>query len=415
MTIERLSAKQRQALSWWMPGSPHRGCSTIIADGAVRSGKTLSLGLSFFFWSMFSFRQQGFALCGKTISALRRNLLDELLPYLSELGFTVREQVSRNRVTVAIGSVENRYHLFGGQNAGSAALIQGLTLSGVLFDEVALMPRSFVEQALARCSRDGARFWFNGNPDAPGHWFYNEWILKHKEKNALYLHFSMRDNPALSPEVRARYERLFSGVFYKRFVEGLWVNAEGLIYEFLTPDFCREVPCDSDIEQWAVSCDYGTRNPASFGLWGLCGGVWTRVDEFYYDSALSGRQRTDAEYVDDVVTLCRGRAPGFLVVDPSALSFITALRRAGFCVQPARNDVLTGIRLTAELLRSGRLAVTGRCAHLLDEAAHYRWKAGGRDAPVKERDHAMDDMRYFAMHIAGGGAQGGFAAVSVVR
>ncbi|MCD8026472.1 MAG: phage terminase large subunit [Clostridiales bacterium] len=90
----------------------------------------------------------------------------------------------------------------------------------MLFDEVALMPRTFVEQALARCSVPGSKFWFNCNPEYPEHWFYTEWIKQAEEKNALYLHFTMDDNPSLEEDVKRRYESLYSGVFYERFVRG---------------------------------------------------------------------------------------------------------------------------------------------------------------------------------------------------
>lgn len=111
-----------------------------------------------------------------------------------------------------------------------------MTLAGVLFDEVALMPRSFVEQALARCSVEGATFWFSCNPEHPEHWFYKEWIQKAEERRALYLHFTMQDNPALSPQVIRRYERMYTGRFYERFVLGEWTAPEGQIYDMFSAE-----------------------------------------------------------------------------------------------------------------------------------------------------------------------------------
>ena len=174
MDIERFSPKQRQVLTWWCPGSPHEAREAIICDGAVRSGKTLCLGLSFFSWAMAGFDGAAFGLCGKTAGALRRNLLGELMPLLGELGFRWEEKVSRNLLKVRFGGRENTFYLFGGRDEGSAALIQGVTLAGVLLDEAALMPRSFVEQACARCSVTGSRLWFSCNPEGPEHWFYQE-------------------------------------------------------------------------------------------------------------------------------------------------------------------------------------------------------------------------------------------------
>ena len=208
MRLEPFSPKQLRAMSWWCPGSPDAGRDAVICDGAVRSGKTLCLGIGFAAWASRSFHGKAFAFCGRTIRSLKRNLLNTLLPALRQAGFGCAVHQSENWMELSYAGRKNRFYFFGGKDEGSAALIQGMTLAGVLLDEVALMPRSFVEQALARCSVDGSKFWFNCNPEHPQHWFYQEWILQSQQKNALYLHFTMQDNPALSPEVIARYEQL---------------------------------------------------------------------------------------------------------------------------------------------------------------------------------------------------------------
>lgn len=417
MRIQSFSEKQRRVLLWWCPGSEDSRREAIICDGAVRSGKTLAMGLSFFCWATAAFHQRQFALCGKTIVALRRNLVNELTPLLGELGLSVSERRSANQMVVRGEGHENLFHLVGGKDEGSAALIQGATFAGVLMDEVALMPRSFVEQALARCSVEGSRLWFNCNPEGPQHWFYREWIRRAEEKNALYLHFTMADNPSLSPAMRRRYENRYSGAFYRRFVLGEWSAAEGLIYDFFSPEEMVQPVPEGELERYCVSIDYGTANPCSFGLWGLRNGVWYRVDEYYYASRDTGVQKTDQEYVADLRRLAAGRRLWRVVVDPSAASFITALRREGFPVVKAENDVLAGIRLTAGLLKSGRLVICRPCRDLLREMALYCWEAGGqgREVPLKQNDHAMDDMRYFASTVAGGVKGDGFAAVSVER
>ena len=210
MSYVPFSPKQRRAMTWWMPGNPDRGYEAIVCDGAVRSGKTMAMGLGFFLWAQAVFTGRRFALCGKTIGALRRNVLAELLPRLEELGAQIQERRSENRLTVSLGGHTNDFYLFGGRDEAAAGMIQGMTLAGVLMDEVALMPRSFVEQACARCSVTGSRLWFNCNPAGPNHWFYREWILGAGDRNALHLHFCMEDNPSLSPEIRQRYERLYT-------------------------------------------------------------------------------------------------------------------------------------------------------------------------------------------------------------
>ena len=273
MRFRAFSPKQKRVLSWWCRGSDDRKWDGILCDGAVRSGKTVCMGLSFFCWAMASFHGERFGLCGTTQAAVERNILAEVLPTLEQLGFHVTRQKSKNQLTVRFGGRENTFFLYGGRNEGSASLIQGVTLAGVLLDEAALMPRSFVEQACARCSVEGAKLWFNCNPEGPGHWLYREWVLKAEEKRILHLRFTMEDNPGLDKATRRRYERMFKGTFYRRFVLGEWVAAEGLVYDFFHEDMVQEAP-EGSFEAWRISCDYGTVNPASFGLWGKLGERW---------------------------------------------------------------------------------------------------------------------------------------------
>ena len=411
------SEKQRRVLTWWTPGSPDRGKDAIVCDGAVRSGKTLAMGLSFFLWAMVSFQGRQFGACGKTISSLRRNVLAEVLPRLQAMGAVWREKRSENLVEVAFLGRENRFYLFGGRDESSAGLIQGITFAGILLDEAALMPQSFVEQACARCSVAGSRLWFNCNPAGPGHWFYKRWILEAEQRNCLRLHFTMEDNPSLTEAIRQRYRRLYSGVFYRRFILGEWVQAEGRVYDFFEPDMVRPAPTEG-FEKWYVSCDYGTVNPTSMGLWGLRRGVWYRVREFYFSSRREQRQMTDTEYADALAKLAGGRSVEAVIVDPSAASFMEVLRRRGWRVRKADNDVLAGIRLTADYLKTGKIVLCEGCADCLREMEQYVWdlSGGSRDRVKKEHDHAMDDMRYFVSTVLGQAkGNGGFSACAVER
>ena len=389
-----LSPKQREVLEWWRDGR----FDAVLCDGAVRSGKTFALSVSFFLWAMACFQRQRFGLCAASVNGVRRNLLAQARPVLQTLGFRWEETISRNELVLRGGGRENVFYLYGGHDEGSFAAIQGVTLAGVLLDEAAIMPQSFVEQACARCSVRGGKIWMSCNPaGGPEHWFYKEWICRAAEKNALYLRFTMEDNPGLAEQVRKRYERMFRGAFYRRYVLGEWAAAEGLVYDFFEPDKLPPAP-EGKFARWRISCDYGTRNPASFGLWGELNGVWYRVKEYYYDARAQGRMKTDGEYVDDLSQLAGGRCIETVIVDPSAASFMEALRRDGWTVRKADNRVLEGIRRTAEALKEGRIVICKECGAAAREFAMYRWEDGGAEDRVrKEYDHAMDDIRYFVM------------------
>ena len=369
------------------------------------------MGISFIAWAFYRFDGANFAMCGKTIRSLKRNVVTAILPVLQQLGFTCTEKLSQNLLEVSIGGRTNCFYLFGGRDESSASLIQGMTLSGVLFDEVALMPKSFVEQALARCSVEGSKFWFNCNPQYPQHWFRQEWILNKAGKNALYIHFKMEDNPSLSPKMLARYKNLYTGTFYQRFIEGKWVSAQGLVYPFMTADNMYWDTPKADTEEFVISCDYGTVNPASFGLWGHYTDGWYRVDEYYYDSRKEGVQKTDEEHYQGLCRLAQERAIRCVIVDPSAASFMEVIRRHGrFKVLPASNSVLDGIRSVASALKQGEIKICKNGTDTLREFGLYRWKEDGlHDTPVKENDHAMDDIRYFVSTYLNRGDDGIFA------
>ena len=394
------------AMTWWnRPGL--KGYDGILCDGAVRSGKTVSMVVGFFLWSMASFDRKTFAICGKTVGALRRNIVGNLQDWLGEV-FQIREYRSENKLVVTDSAgKENTYYLFGGRDESSCKLIQGITLAGVLLDEAALMPKSFVEQACARCSEEGSKLWFNCNPEGPEHWLYKEWIVKAKEKNMLHLHFTMADNPALSPTVRQRYENLYTGIFYRRFVEGQWAVAEGLVYDF-DPKLHVSEPEGSG-GRFYISVDYGTRNPFSAGLWQVTEGKAYRIREFYHNGRETGTMLTDEEYCDALESLAGNLPVEQVVVDPSAASLIAALRRRGrFPVRKAKNEVLPGIRLVTTLLKAGLLQISSKCQDTIREFRLYRWEDKSEaDRVVKENDHAMDDIRYFCATVLRRQVKGG--------
>ena len=173
--FQPFSRKQKQILTWWLPESGVSDADGIIADGAIRSGKTVCMSLAFVQWSMHSFNGQNFGMCGKTVGSFRRNVLSVLKQMLPARGYTIRDRRTDNLVVISRGHTENYYYIFGGKDEGSQDLVQGITLAGILLDEIALMPESFVNQATGRCSVDGSKFWCNCNPAGPEHWFKKQW------------------------------------------------------------------------------------------------------------------------------------------------------------------------------------------------------------------------------------------------
>lgn len=395
MVYQKFSRRQKMTLVWWKTKS-FGARDGIICDGSIRSGKTVSMTVGFILWSMARFNNEKFAICGRTIEALRRNVIVNIPTWLEGL-FTVQERRAENKLIVTVGNRRNTYYLFGGRDEASYTLIQGVTLAGVLFDEVALMPRSFVEQAMARCSVAGSKFWFNCNPESPGHWFYKEWICKAQERNMLYLHFTMDDNLSLDAAIKRRYEGMYSGVFYDRYIRGLWTVAEGLIYTMFNKDFHVVPSVPRNYEEYYISCDYGTLNPTSAGLWGLVAGKWYRIREYYYDGRKEHYQRTDEEHYEAIEALASGLPIRKLIVDPSAASFIEVIRRHDrFMVEQASNRVLDGIRDVATRLNAGDIFICDCCTDCIREFGLYRWdEKATEDRPLKTDDHAMDDVRYF--------------------
>lgn len=396
--FETFSRKQIMVLSWWLYDET-KDKDALICDGSVRAGKTLVMSLSFILWIMYNFNNQQFGMAGKTIGSLRRNVVRPLKVMLVGRGYTVHDARSENRLDISKDNVTNSVFLFGGKDEGSQDLVQGITLAGFFFDEVALMPESFVNQAVARCSVDKSKLWFNCNPAGPYHWFKQNWIDHLSDKNAIRIHFTMEDNLSLSEHIRNRYERMYSGVFYQRYILGLWVLSEGIIYDnFDKKTMVQSPPENAQFSKYYVSCDYGTLNPTVFLLWGFYDGTWYCLKEYYYSGRQTQKQRTDEQYANDLAKFV-GDIKAKIIVDPSAASFITLLKSRGYDVIQADNNVLDGIRATQTAMNTGKIVFSPNCKNLFKELASYVWdeKAAehGEDKPVKQHDHAMDAMRYF--------------------
>ena len=440
--FQKFSRKQRQVFTWWADSSPVKDAEGIIADGAIRSGKTVSMSLSYVMWAMERFDGENFIMAGKTISSFKRNVLQNLKLMLTSRGYKWIYHISGdlpNMLEVTRKGKTNYFFIFGGKDEGSQDLVQGITAAGAFFDEVALMPESFVNQATGRCSVTGSKYWFNCNPDGPYHWFKVNWIDKAigylgkkkvakireeakaagKEpdlKKLLYVHFTMDDNMSLSEEIKARYRSMYTGVFFKRYIMGLWAMAEGVIYDMFDPDkhtvdteaLAAAYKSQTGHDLWTgdkyVSCDYGTQNPTAFLFWQQgADKKWYCRREYYYSGRDKGRQKTDAEFSRDLKDWLHDESIRSVILDPAAASFKAQLEKDGFKVKKAKNDVIDGIRLVATLLLTGSIFIDKSCENLIKEFASYIWDAKaadkGEDKPVKEHDHALDALRYFCMTI----------------
>lgn len=400
------SNKQLKILTWWMPNSPVKDKDGIIADGAIRSGKTLSMSLSFVMWAMESFTQQNFGMCGKTIGSFRRNVLFWLKLMLWSRGYKVKDHRADNLVVVSKGNVTNNFYVFGGKDERSQDLIQGITLAGVFFDEVALMPESFVNQAVGRCSVDGSKFWFNCNPDNPKHWFKINWIDKIIEKNLIYLHFTMDDNLSLSEKIKERYRNMFSGVFFKRFILGLWVAAEGAIYaQFANnPDKWIVDEVDKDIAFIAIGIDFGgNRSLTTFVATAFHTGF--KKITAVKDHHIKGQKgdidsdKVNSEFIAFYQQL-QTEYPNVYIeygfADSEAQYLINGLKKAckkaGLPIKigdSAKNEIVQRIYCANTLFNTFRLFIHRSCTLLIDGLQTAVWDP---KAAEKGKDERLDDF-----------------------
>ena len=351
---------------------------------------------SFLRWSMKNFIGEDFIIAGKSIGALKRNVLKPMFQILEAWG--IKYEYNRSEHYIIIGS--NTYYCFGANNEASQDVLQGLTAAGALADEAALFPQSFVDQMIGRCSIDGAKVFMNCNPKGPYHYIKVEFIDKATEKKIYYLHFTMDDNLSLPEKVKERFRRMFSGVFFKRYILGLWVMAEGIIYDMFNETKHKVPTVAREYTEYYASCDYGTQNPTTFGMWGKYKGKWYKVKEYYYSGRDNNKQKTDEEFYQDLENFIGDVKVKAVIVDPSAASFIATIKKHGkFSVLKAKNDVIDGIRNVATALNNLLILYNDCCINTFREFFSYAWdeKAAerGEDKPVKQNDHCMDSDRYF--------------------
>lgn len=382
--FQPFSKKQRRVLNWWCEGSPVKGKNGIIADGAIRSGKTVSMSLSFSLWAMTEFNGCNLALCGKTIGSFRRNVWFWLKLMLLSRGYSVTERRTENLAIVQRGGTTNYFYIFGGKDERSQDLIQGITLAGVFFDEVALMPENFVNQAVARCSVKGSKFWFNCNPAYPSHWFKRGWIDKHEAKNIIYLHFTMDDNLSLSEEVKERYRAMYTGVFYERYIKGRWTAADGVIYRDFADNrerFILDEPPD-DIVFGVIGLDFGGNGSAHAMSFVGISRQYKRLvilDEYYRKETIS--PDTLFADVNAFILRCKARYPTAEIYCDSAettlimgIKTATARQGIGIEVKNARKgEILNRIRFCSMMMAQGRFFIMRGCSHTIEALATAVW------------------------------------------
>ena len=397
MEIKTFSPKQAEILRF-----AYNDEETLICDGAVRSGKTIVMTLSFVLWAMTHFNHTNFAICGKTVSNAERNILRPF-QQVEGMPFTLNYKISNRMLTVQSGDKENYFYLFGGKDESSYALIQGLTLAGVLFDEVALMPQSFVDQAIARTlSFANAKIWFNCNPESPNHWFYKEWITN-EERKYKHLHFLMRDNPILTEKEIQRAESLFTGVFYDRYIRGMWVRAEGIIFPEFANNPDRWIIKREDVPKTFRTVEVGFDiggNGSAYAL--TCTGQG--YDGIQYRLKAEKRQAEDMA-MDDiekfVVEFCGevereyGVRVGIINCDHIAVIVNTindnTKYRAEFCYKPPLED---RVFLYSKLFSMDKIKfVDGMCDDLIDEMQNLVFDDKS-DRPIPLDDGSMQIDTY---------------------
>lgn len=366
-----------------------------LLEGSVSSGKTWISLVLWAFWvrTMPDTQDSLYLMSARSLTTLKRNCLLPLQSLVGEDNFTFS-------INTKEGKLFGRTILLEGANDSQAeAKIRGLTLQGAYVDEATKVPRDFWAMLLSRLRKAKAKLFATTNPDAPSHWLKKEYIDRKDKLNMLVMKFLMDDNTTLPIEYVQSIKNEYTGIFYDRFILGLWVLAEGLIYSRYREAI--EKPPEGKAEQYGLSIDYGTMNAFSAGLWGKYGDTWYRIKEYYYSGRDTGEQKTDDEYADDLGKFVKGYANEFnkirTIIDPSAASFIALLKQKGiYRVHPADNDVKNGIIEVGRAMHQNKIKVSPDCKNTIREFEGYVWdEKAGEDKPVKVNDHAMDDIRYF--------------------
>ena len=392
----------------WKPFSPkaldflrNSTARLNILDGSVRSSKTINCTVRWITFMLYG-PPGPLAMLGKTMATLQRNVLNDLFDIVGPDNYRWT-----NRQQGELVMYGRRVYCFGANNEDAESKIRGATFAGALCDEVNLYPQSVFNQLMARLSIKGAQCFCNCNPDSPYHWFYTDYITNDQIQDKKRWHFTMDDNLSLDPDYKRFLEQTYTGVWYDRMILGLWVAAEGRIYDMYnkekhmidTAAYIQKSGVNEHAIRWIVGCDYGTSTVMSWGLYAkLPDGTILKTKEYYWDAQQRAQQKTDAEFTQEFIKWLNGLHPVVVYVDPSAASWKLTLLRSGYNVQNANNDVINGIRVVAKNLQSGKFFIDSSCVNTDREYATYVWDQNaqlkGVDKPLKQHDHTCDTDRY---------------------
>jgi len=365
-----------------------------IFEGPVRAGKSY---IALLRWLDFcrSDIKGPLIICGRTDKTIKRNIIS---PLQDLVGNAVQYSIGKGEVNL----YGRTMYVIGANDDRAEAKIRGSEFAGALLDEVSLLPENFFKMLLSRLSIPGAKLFCSTNPDSPYHWFKRDFIDREKELDLKVFSYNIRDNPTLSEKYIADLSAEYQGLWYKRYILGEWVLADGAVYDFFDDEIHIIPMPNSEATYYIVGVDYGTTNPCVFTLIGYNAGSYPNMwleKEYYYDSKKSLRQKSDYDYSLDLVEFIRGYNVKRIYIDPSAASFKQELRRNGISnVTDAENDVLPGIRFVGQLLTNGTFKICSNCNETIKEFNNYLWdsKASerGEDKPIKKFDHCLDSIRY---------------------
>ena len=362
--------------------------------GAVRSGKSYS---SLIRWLEYiqEAPDGNLIMIGKTATTIKHNLIDEIC---NLIGADARFYVGKQELTLW----GRRIYLVGCSDERSEQKIRGSSFAGAYIDEATLINESFFTMLLSRLSIPNAKLFATTNPDNPFHWVKRKYLDRKDDLDMKTFEFYLDDNPSLTEAFKENLKQEYQGLWYKRYIEGLWVLSEGTIYDFFDERYhCIDFP-PGQAREYYVGVDYGTVNPFAAVLIAYNNmhypNYWVEK-EYYYDSAKHNRQKTDSEYAEDLIKFMDGYPVKQIYIDPSAASFKLECQRNGIRnILDAENEVLDGIRFVANMFTNGSLKICRACVNLIHEMGSYCWDSKSRDSgvdkPLKQDDHLQDALRY---------------------